>query len=223
MVEDARRLISEEVDLLPGYYVEYGGQFENLNSARKRLMIVVPIALILIFIMLHFAFGNMRSAILVFSAIPLSAVGGVLLLWIRGMPFSISAGVGFIMLFGISVFNGIVLIEHYSELKRMGMNNLRERILKGARQRLRPVLLTAATAAFGFLPVAFSTGTGAEVLRPLATVVVGGLVTATLLTLVVLPVLYCLMEDKQKRRRLLMPDWLAVLALLFTVKELLLS
>jgi cobalt-zinc-cadmium resistance protein CzcA len=214
VVEDARKLISEEVDLLPGYYVEYGGQFENLDSARKRLMVVVPIALILIFIMLHFAFGNIRPAILVFSAIPLSAVGGVLLLWFRGMPFSISAGVGFIALFGVSVLNGIVLIEHYSELKKMGMNNLRERVLKGARQRLRPVLLTATSTAFGFLPMAFSTGAGAEVQRPLATVVVGGLVTATLLTLVVLPVLYCLMEDKQKRRRLLMPDWLAVLALL---------
>ncbi|MGQ1890426.1 efflux RND transporter permease subunit [Thermophagus sp. OGC60D27] len=213
VVEDAQKIINEKVELKPGYYIEYGGQFENLNSARNRLMVVVPIALILIFIMLHFAFGRIGPAILVFSSIPLSSIGGVLLLWLRGMPFSISAGVGFIALFGVSVLNGIVLIDYYSELKKGGMNDLRERVLTGARQRLRPVLLTATSTAFGFLPMAFSTGAGAEVQRPLATVVVGGLVTATLLTLIVLPVLYCLMENKQMRRRILIPDQLASLAL----------
>ncbi|PWD99156.1 CusA/CzcA family heavy metal efflux RND transporter [Marinilabilia rubra] len=215
VVEEARERIEKEVELPPGYYVEYGGQFENLRSARRRLMIVVPIALILIFIMLHFAFGSIRPALLVFSAVPLSAVGGVLFLWLRGMPFSISAGVGFVALFGVSVLNGIVLIEHYNDLKQSGMSNLRERVIQGARERLRPVLLTAASTAFGFFPMAFSTGAGAEVQRPLATVVVGGLVTATLLTLVVLPVLYCLMEDRDRVRRFFRPNSLAVLLLLF--------
>lgn len=215
VVEAARERIGQEVELPAGYYVEYGGQFENLRSARQRLMIVVPIALILIFIMLHFAFGSIRPALLVFSAVPLSTVGGVLFLWLRGMPFSISAGVGFVALFGVSVLNGIVLIEHYNDLKQSGMSNLRERVVQGARQRLRPVLLTATSTAFGFFPMAFSTGAGAEVQRPLATVVVGGLVTATLLTLVVLPVLYCLMEDRERVRRFFLPNRLAGLLLLF--------
>ncbi len=215
VVVDARAVIESEVELPPGYTVEYGGQFENLRSARKRLMVVVPIALLLIFIMLHFAFGSIGPAILVFSAVPLSAVGGVLLLLLRGMPFSISAGVGFVALFGVSVLNGIVLIEHYGELERSGMSDLKERVIAGARQRLRPVLLTAASTAFGFFPMAFSTGAGAEVQRPLATVVVGGLVTATLLTLVVLPVLYCLMENRNKYRKKYMPKWLVLFALLF--------
>ncbi|WP_291858779.1 CusA/CzcA family heavy metal efflux RND transporter [Marinilabilia sp.] len=214
VVEDAGVLIDEKVDLPPGYYVEYGGQFENLRSARQRLLVVVPVALLLIFIMLHFAFGSIRPAILVFSAVPLSAVGGILFLWLRGMPFSISAGVGFVALFGVSVLNGIVLIEHYNDLRRSGMTDLKELILSGARQRLRPVLLTATSTAFGFFPMAFSSGAGAEVQRPLATVVVGGLVTATLLTLVVLPVLYCLMEDRSKLRKFGIPNWLTVLVLL---------
>lgn len=215
VVEDAGAMIEDKVDFPPGYYVEYGGQFENLRSARQRLMVVVPVALLLIFIMLHFAFGSIRPAILVFSAVPLSAVGGILFLWLRGMPFSISAGVGFVALFGVSVLNGIVLIEHYHDLRRSGMTDLKELILTGARQRLRPVLLTATSTAFGFFPMAFSTGAGAEVQRPLATVVVGGLVTATLLTLVVLPVLYCLMEDRSRLRKYGMPTWLAVLLLFF--------
>ncbi|MFO8001618.1 MAG: CusA/CzcA family heavy metal efflux RND transporter [Marinilabilia sp.] len=215
VVDDARELIENEVDLPPGYYVEYGGQFKNLQSARQRLTVVVPIALLLIFILLHFAFRDFRLALLVFSTVPLSAVGGVLLLWIRGMPFSISAGVGFVVLFGVSVLNGIVLIEHYCELKQSGMDNLRERVLKGAKQRLRPVLLTAASMIFGFFPMAFSSSAGTELQRPLATVVIGGLVTATLLTLVVLPVLYCLMEKASKYTYRVMPDWLPLLLLFF--------
>lgn len=200
VAQDANRIISEKVSLPPGYSVEYGGQFENLRSARNRLMVAVPVALVLIFIMLHFAFGSFKEAMLIFTAVPLSTVGGVLLLWIRGMPFSISAGVGFIALFGIAVLNGIVLLEHFKELKAEGITTLKERVLTGTKQRLRPVLLTASAAALGFLPMAISTNAGAEVQRPLATVVIGGLVSATLLTLVVLPVLYCIMERPRKRK-----------------------
>jgi len=161
-------------------------------------MVAVPIALILIFVLLYFAFQSTKEALMVYTAIPLSAVGGVLLLYLRGMPFSISAGVGFIALFGIAVLNGIVLIEHFKELKAHGMNNLYKRILVGTQQRLRPVLLTAMAAALGFLPMAISTSAGAEVQRPLATVVVGGLISATFLTLIVLPVLYALFDRKGK-------------------------
>ncbi|AJR02688.1 CusA/CzcA family heavy metal efflux RND transporter [Siansivirga zeaxanthinifaciens] len=196
VVDDVRNIIENKVKLPVGYSVTYGGQFENLQSAKARLMIAVPIALILIFILLHFAFGSIKEAAMVYSAIPLSAVGGILLLWFRDMPFSISAGVGFIALFGIAVLNGIVLIEHFKELKEEGITNIEERIKRGTTERLRPVLLTAAAAALGFLPMAISTNAGAEVQRPLATVVIGGLVTATVLTLIVLPVLYAWFEEK---------------------------
>jgi heavy metal efflux system protein len=196
VVDDVRQIIESNVKLPTGYTISYGGQFENLQSAKARLMIAVPVALVLIFILLHFAFGSLKEAAMVFSAIPLSAVGGILLLWIRDMPFSISAGVGFIALFGIAVLNGIVLIEHFKELKEEGVTNIEERIKRGTTERLRPVLLTAAAAALGFLPMAISTNAGAEVQRPLATVVIGGLVTATILTLIVLPVLYAWFEEK---------------------------
>ncbi|MEP2026224.1 MAG: CusA/CzcA family heavy metal efflux RND transporter [Reichenbachiella sp.] len=199
VVGDVRALIEHSISLPPGYRITYGGQFENLRSARERLTYAVPVALILIFILLHFAFKSTKEALMVYSAIPLSAVGGVLLLWMRGLPFSISAGVGFIALFGIAVLNGIVLIEHFKELKAKGFSDLKALIIEGTVQRLRPVLLTAAAAALGFLPMAISTSAGAEVQRPLATVVIGGLVTATLLTLVVLPVLYYLLEEKTMR------------------------
>lgn len=201
VVTDVQKIISEQVNMPVGYTVEYGGQFENLRTARQRLMLAVPIALILIFIMLHFAFGSVKEAMMIYSAIPLSAVGGVLLLFLRGMPFSISAGVGFIALFGIAVLNGIVLIEHFKELKEQGVRSLHRRIIMGTRQRLRPVLLTASAAALGFLPMAISTSAGAEVQRPLATVVVGGLITATALTLIVLPVLYALVEASAEKKR----------------------
>ncbi|MDT7830036.1 CusA/CzcA family heavy metal efflux RND transporter [Pricia sp. S334] len=190
VVDDVQKLIDENIELPVGYSITYGGQFENLQSARSRLLVAVPIALILIFILLYFAFKSVTEALLIYSAIPLSAVGGILLLWIRGMPFSISAGVGFIALFGIAVLNGIVLIEHFKELKKEKFDSMEALIKQGTQDRLRAVLLTASAAAMGFLPMAISTSAGAEVQRPLATVVVGGLFTATILTLVVLPVLY---------------------------------
>ncbi|AUC82737.1 CusA/CzcA family heavy metal efflux RND transporter [Lacinutrix sp. Bg11-31] len=197
VVHDIQDIIDSKLKLPAGYSITYGGQFENLQSAKDRLIVAVPIALLLIFILLYFAFNSVKEALIVYSAIPLSAVGGVLLLWFRDLPFSISAGVGFIALFGIAVLNGIVLIEHFKELKSQGITNINERIKRGTSERLRPVILTAAAAALGFLPMAISTNAGAEVQRPLATVVIGGLVTATLLTLVVLPVLYAWFEEKK--------------------------
>jgi heavy metal efflux system protein len=197
VVADIRQIIDTQIKLPSGYRVTYGGQFENLQSAKDRLIIAVPIALILIFILLYFAFGSIKEALLVYTAIPLSAVGGVLLLWIRDLPFSISAGVGFIALFGIAVLNGIVLIEHFKELKHQGMKDINQIIIKGTTDRLRPVLLTAAAAALGFLPMAISSSAGAEVQRPLATVVIGGLITATLLTLIVLPILFKIFDEKE--------------------------
>ena len=197
VVQDVQNIINNEINLPVGYTVEYGGQFENLRSAKERLLVAVPIALVLIFILLYFAFNSVKEALIIYSAIPLSAVGGVILLYIRGMPFSISAGVGFIALFGIAVLNGIVLIEEFKELKANGVDNINKRILKGTKNRLRPVLLTASAAALGFLPMAISTSAGAEVQRPLATVVVGGLISATALTLIVLPVLYSIFDSKR--------------------------
>lgn len=200
VVNDVQKIVNEKIKLPEGYYVTYGGQFENLQSAKARLLIAVPIALFLIFILLYFAFGSVKEALMVYSAIPLSAVGGILFLWIRDLPFSISAGVGFIALFGIAVLNGIVLIEHFKELKQQGMKNINELILKGTTDRLRPVLLTAAAAALGFLPMAISSSAGAEVQRPLATVVIGGLFTATILTMIVLPILYKLLDKKEGKK-----------------------
>src|SRR5690606_20543579 len=182
VVNSIQAIVESQIVLPTGYTVDYGWQFEILLMAKDRLIIAVPVALILIFSLLYFAFGSIKETLIIYSAIPFSAVGGILLLSLRGMPFSISAGVGFIALFGIAVLNGIVLIEHFKELKAQGMTNVEERILKGARDRLRPVLLTASAAALGFLPMAISTSAGAEVQRPLATVVVGGLITATILT-----------------------------------------
>ena len=198
VVKDVQALVTQRVKLPTGYAISYGGQFENLRSARDRLKVAVPIALLLIFILLYFAFNSVQEALMVYSAIPLAAVGGVLLLWLRGLPFSISAGVGFIALFGIAVLNGLVLIEHFKYLKAQGVTNVPERIVRGTTERLRPVLLTASAAALGFFPMAISTSAGAEVQRPLATVVIGGLFTATLLTLVVLPVLYAMFDAKHE-------------------------
>lgn len=196
VVNDVQTIIERDVKIPTGYSISYGGQFENLRTASARLKVAVPIALILIFVLLYFAFDSVKEALMIYSAIPLSAIGGVMLLYIRGLPFSISAGVGFIALFGIAVLNGIVLIEEFKELKAHGVTNINKRILMGTKNRLRPVLLTAAAAALGFLPMAISTSAGAEVQRPLATVVVGGLITATALTLVVLPVLYAMFDRK---------------------------
>jgi len=198
VVDDIQAIVASEIDVPDGYSVSYGGQFENLQQARSRLIIAVPIALFLIFVLLYFAFSSAKDAIMIYSAIPLSAIGGVFLLWARDMPFSISAGVGFIALFGIAVLNGIVLIEHFKSMESK-FTNLKELVLIGAKERLRPVLLTAAAAALGFLPMAISSSAGAEVQRPLATVVVGGLFTATFLTLFVLPVLYVLFKEKKEK------------------------
>lgn len=192
--------INKEIKFPPAYYITYGGEFENLVAAKKRLGVAVPLALLMIFVLLYFAFHSLKQGLLIFSAIPLSAIGGVLALWLRDMPFSISAGVGFIALFGVAVLNGIVLITEFNHLKKAGELNVRSRILKGTRTRLRPVLMTAAVASFGFLPMALSKGAGAEVQRPLATVVIGGLITATFLTLLVLPILYLWMEKMGKSK-----------------------
>ncbi|MDF1517001.1 MAG: CusA/CzcA family heavy metal efflux RND transporter, partial [Lutibacter sp.] len=196
VVKDVQQIIERDVKLPVGYTISYGGQFENLRTASARLKVAVPIALVLIFVLLYFAFDSVKEALIIYSAIPLSAIGGVFLLYLRGMPFSISAGVGFIALFGIAVLNGIVLIEEFKELKAHGIININKRILMGTKNRLRPVLLTAAAAALGFLPMAISTSAGAEVQRPLATVVVGGLISATALTLIVLPILYAMFDRK---------------------------
>ena len=194
VVEDVSSVIRQNIKLPPGYSIDYGGQFENLRVAKSRLLVAVPIALSLIFILLYFAFKSIKEALIIFSAIPFATVGGVLFLVIRDMPFSISAGVGFIALFGIAVLNGIVLIEEFKHLKKTGIQDIQEVILQGTQNRLRPVLLTALAAALGFLPMVISTSAGAEVQKPLATVVVGGLVSATLLTLLILPVLYAYFE-----------------------------
>jgi len=198
VVEEIKVKLDKELQLPAGYYLTYGGQFENLIEANKRLMIAVPVALLLILVLLYFTFNSLRHTLLIFSAIPLSAIGGVLALWLRGMPFSISAGVGFIALFGVAVLNGIVLISYFNQLKKEGVANIEERVLKGTRIRLRPVLMTAAVASLGFLPMALSNSAGAEVQRPLATVVIGGLLSATLLTLLVLPALYILFSGEKK-------------------------
>ena len=201
VVNEVSKLIDTQVDLKPGYTVNYGGQFENLVEARERLAVAVPLALLLIFILLYFTFGSLKQGVLIFTAIPLSAIGGVFALWLRDMPFSISAGVGFIALFGVAVLNGIVLIAEFNSLKKEGVEDIFQRIYKGTKSRLRPVILTASVASLGFLPMAISQTSGAEVQRPLATVVIGGLITATFLTLVVLPILYYYSEKKYKMKK----------------------
>ena len=189
--------LKQNLKLAAGYYTTYGGQFENLQSARRSSIIAVPIALAAIFILLYFAFSSLRQAAMIFTAIPLSAVGGIWGLLIRGMPFSISAGVGFIALFGVAVLNGIVLITYYNQLEKEGESDIFQRVVKGTKLRLRPVIMTATVAALGFIPMALSTAPGAEVQKPLATVVIGGLITATFLTLVILPLIY-LMFNRDK-------------------------
>ncbi|KSA12015.1 CusA/CzcA family heavy metal efflux RND transporter [Maribacter dokdonensis] len=198
VVDEISKKIESQINFAPGYSVSYGGQFENLVEARQRLSIAVPMALLLIFILLYFTFGSIKQGVLIFTAIPLSAIGGVFALWLRGLPFSISAGVGFIALFGVAVLNGIVLIAEFNRLKKEGVSDIFERIYQGAKTRLRPVIMTAAVASLGFLPMAISQTSGAEVQRPLATVVIGGLITATFLTLIVLPILYYYSEKTIK-------------------------
>jgi cobalt-zinc-cadmium resistance protein CzcA len=201
VVEDIQQKLNEQIKLPTGYYFTYGGQFENLQKASKRLMIAVPISLLLIFSLLYFTFRSLKQAGLIFTAIPMSAIGGVFALLLRGMPFSISAGIGFIALFGVAVLNGIVLIGTFNQLEKDGVKDIFKRVFDGTKERLRPVLMTATVASLGFLPMALSTGAGAEVQKPLATVVIGGLVTATFLTLFVLPLLYIIFNTKINFRK----------------------
>jgi heavy metal efflux system protein len=198
-IADAQREIRHKLKLPTGYYVTWGGQFENLERASQRLMLVVPLALFLIFVLLYTAFNSIRPALLIYLNIPLAATGGILALFLRGIPFSISAGVGFIALFGVAVLNGVVLMSYILQLRGEGMT-ARNAAVHGAEIRLRPVLMTALVASLGFVPMALSTSAGAEVQRPLATVVIGGLITSTLLTLVVLPSLYAWVEGKREAR-----------------------
>jgi cobalt-zinc-cadmium resistance protein CzcA len=188
-VDELRDRLDSDILLPTGYFIRLGGQFENLERARTKLAIVVPIALLLIFGLLYWTYKSARDALLIFSGVPLAAIGGVVALVLRGMPFSISAGVGFIALSGIAVLNGLVLVSSIKHLLSKG-KDIVDAVKQSALTRLRPVLMTALVAAFGFIPMAISTGVGAEVQRPLATVVVGGILTSTVLTLIVLPVLY---------------------------------
>jgi cobalt-zinc-cadmium resistance protein CzcA len=198
VVEDIQKQLNEKIKLPEGYYYTYGGTFENLQAASKRLMIALPVALALIFMLLYFTFSSVKQATLIYTAIPMSAIGGVFALLLRDMPFSISAGVGFIALFGVAVLNGIVLIGTFNQLEKDGVKDIIQRIKEGTKIRLRPVLMTATVASLGFLPMALSHGAGAEVQKPLATVVIGGLLTATFLTLFVLPLLYLIFSTKRK-------------------------
>ncbi|MCF0040511.1 CusA/CzcA family heavy metal efflux RND transporter [Dyadobacter fanqingshengii] len=199
IVEELQGKVDAKMKFEAGYSITYGGAFENLQQAKARLIIAVPIALLLIFIMLYFAFSSVKDGLLIYTAIPLSAIGGVFGLALRGMPFSISAGVGFIALFGVAVLNGIVLLSEFNRIRKEGViQDALQVVMTGTRNRLRPVLMTAAVASLGFLPMALSNGAGAEVQRPLATVVIGGLISATLLTLFVLPGLYLLFDKKVK-------------------------
>jgi cobalt-zinc-cadmium resistance protein CzcA len=201
IVNELQQKVEAKMKLPAGYYVTYGGAFENLNAAKARLGIAVPVALLLIFLLLFFSFNSIKQGLLIYSAIPLSATGGIFALALRDMPFSISAGVGFIALFGVAVLNGIVLISEFNRLRDEGWTDPRKIAVMGTKIRLRPVLMTAFVASFGILPMALSTGAGAEVQRPLATVLIGGLLVATFLTLFVLPSLYVLFEKGTEKRK----------------------
>jgi cobalt-zinc-cadmium resistance protein CzcA len=196
-VREADAKVSEQVQLPEGYSIEFGGQFENLREAKARLAIVVPTALAFIFTLIFIAFGSVRQALLVYSGVPLAVTGGVVALWLRDMPFSISAAVGFIALSGVAVLNGVVMISYFNQLRERGLD-IRSAVIEGSLTRLRPVLMTAAVAAFGFIPMALSTSAGAEVQRPLATVVIGGIISSTFLTLLLLPVLYDWVERRER-------------------------
>ena len=193
---EAQQRIAEQVKTPSGQWLDWGGQFENLLAARKRLSIVVPVCLFLIVLLLFSAFNSVKYALLVFTGVPLALTGGIVSLWLRGMPFSITAAVGFIALAGVAVLNGLVMLTLINQLRQEGTPP-EEAIIQGSLRRLRPVLMTALVASLGFLPMALSTGTGAEVQRPLATVVIGGLISSTALTLLVLPALYSIFERKE--------------------------
>ena len=197
-VSEAQKAVEKKVKLPEGYYITWGGQFENLQRATKTLMIVVPIALFLIFVLLFMTFGSIKQALLIYTGIPFAVVGGIFALAIRGMPFSISAGVGFIALSGVAVLNGVVMVSYINSLRQKG-ESLEDSVTHGAYIRLRPVLMTALVASLGFFPMAFSGSAGAEVQRPLATVVIGGLITSSILTLLLLPILYMWFDNKQAK------------------------
>jgi len=196
-VEEAQQKVENEVQIPEGYFVEWGGNFKNLNKAKQRLMILTPLALALVLAMIYAAFGNVAQTLLVFSCAPLALVGGVLNLIVMDLPFSISAGIGFIALSGVAVLNGVVLMNYFNQLREEGLSGI-PLIQKATTIRLRPVLMTALVAIFGFLPMMLSNGVGAEIQQPLATVVIGGIISSTLLTLVVLPVLYLNFEKYMK-------------------------
>ena len=219
VVQDIQDKLNKSFVLPTGYYLTYGGTFENLEQASARLKIAVPIALLLIFSLLYFTFRSLKQATLIFTAIPMAAIGGVFALLLRGMPFSISAGVGFIALFGVAVLNGIVLVGTFNQLAKEGFDDIIERVKEGTKIRLRPVLMTATVASLGFLPMALSSGAGAEVQKPLATVVIGGLITATILTLIVLPLLYIIFSKKTGGRSMT-PKVVTVALLLFAAPTL---
>jgi cobalt-zinc-cadmium resistance protein CzcA len=199
-VADAQNRINNEVKIPAGYWLEWGGQFENLLSASKRLQIVVPVALLLIMLLLFTAFGSIKDALLIFTGVPMALTGGIFALWLRGIPLSISAGVGFIALSGVAVLNGVVMVSFINQLRWEG-RSLDHAITEGAITRLRAVLMTALVAALGFLPMALAHGRGAEVQKPLATVVIGGIISSTLLTLLVLPALYRMFHREEKMAR----------------------
>jgi len=190
IVAEAQERVRKEVQLPPGYYISWGGQFENLAQARARLQIVVPACFVLILALLYGALGSVRDSLIVFTGVPLAMSGGLLALWLRDIPLSVSAAVGFIALSGVAVLNGLVMASSIRDLARDGSLSLREAVQQGAMLRLRPVVMTALVASLGFVPMAVATGPGAEVQKPLATVVIGGLISATVLTLLVLPALY---------------------------------
>lgn len=201
-VNEAKQRIEQKVKIPSGYWITWGGQFEQLQSASQRLQIVVPITLLGIFLLLFMSFGNARNALLVFSGIPLALTGGVFALWLRGIPLSISAGVGFIALSGVAVLNGLVMITFINKLREQKKYYLKDAVLQGSLARLRPVLMTALVASLGFVPMALATGTGSEVQRPLATVVIGGIISSTFLTLLVLPGLYYIFHERRKKQGL---------------------
>lgn len=217
IVEELQGKVDKEIKLPAGYSITYGGSFENLNNAKQRLLIAVPLALALIFVLLFMAFKSIKESLLIYTAIPLSIIGGVFLLSLRGMPFSISAAVGFIALFGVAVLNGIVLISEFNRLHKSGIRNIVRIVVDGGESRLRPVLMTACVASLGFIPMATSTGAGAEVQRPLATVVIGGLILATLLTLFVLPLLYVNIENGFKMKKTKMKSITPIIILILMI------
>lgn len=199
LISEVSKKIDQDIKLPTGYYVTYGGQFQNLVAAKARLSIAVPVALLLIFVLLYFTFNSVKQTLLIYTAVPLAAIGGIFALWLRGMNFSISAGIGFIALFGVAVLNGIVLIAEFNRLEKEGISDVNQRVRAGLKNRLRSVILTGTAPMLGFLPMVISTSAGAEVQKPLATVVIGGLITATILTLVILPVFYSVFASNRKR------------------------